>query len=457
MTEQERAAATEKAAQEKAALEKAESEKKAAVEQARAAEKTRCTEIRSIFQKVGLDSKDADKAIDADMPVDKAREQAIELLASRQKEVQNVVTPANTDRDKKRAEALENAILHRAEPGKNQLTADGREFRGMTLLECAREFLEAGGVQTRGLSKMDLAIRAFESNRAQHSTSDFPKVLENVLNKSLRKGYDEAPRTFLGWAKQVQVPDFKQVSRVQLGEAPVLEKVLENGEILRGTMGEGAEKYSLATYAKIIGISRQVVINDDLSAFTTIPQKFGFSAASLESDIVYAVLTANAVLVNDSVALFDAAHANLGTAGAPSVSTLAELRKLMRLQKGVDGARVLNIQAKYLIVPAALELLSEQLLSQLIVATQTSNSNPFINKLTPVVEPRLDAASPTAYYLAADPSQIDTVEYAYLEGQQGVYTETRMGFDVDGMEVKARLDFAAKAIDYRGLAKNVGA
>ena len=49
---------------------------------------------------------------------------------------------------------------------------------------------------------------------------------------------------------------------------------------------------------------------------------------------------------------------------------------------------------------------------------------------------------------AADPSSIDTVEYCYLEGQQGVYIETRQGFEVDGVEIKARLDFAAAAIDF---------
>ena len=40
--------------------------------------------------------------------------------------------------------------------------------------------------------------------------------------------------------------------------------------------------------------------------------------------------------------------------------------------------------------------------------------------------------------------------------QDGVYIETRMGFDVDGVEIKARLDFGAKAIDWRGLFKNAG-
>jgi hypothetical protein len=59
--------------------------------------------------------------------------------------------------------------------------------------------------------------------------------------------------------------------------------------------------------------------------------------------------------------------------------------------------------------------------------------------------------------LIADPATIDTIEYAYLEGEEGVFTEQRVGFEVDGIEVKGRLDFAAKAIDWRGMYYNPGA
>ena len=59
--------------------------------------------------------------------------------------------------------------------------------------------------------------------------------------------------------------------------------------------------------------------------------------------------------------------------------------------------------------------------------------------------------------LVGDPALIDTLEYCYLEGQQGVYIETRQGFEVDGVEIKARMDFGAAAIDYRGLQKSAGA
>lgn len=83
--------------------------------------------------------------------------------------------------------------------------------------------------------------------------------------------------------------------------------------------------------------------------------------------------------------------------------------------------------------------------------------NPFSGLYVLIPEPRLDANSATAWYMAGDPSQIDTIELAYLQGQPGIYTESRQGFEVDGLEIKCRLDVAAKAIDHRGLFKNAGA
>ena len=101
---------------------------------------------------------------------------------------------------------------------------------------------------------------------------------------------------------------------------------------------------------------------------------------------------------------------------------------------------------------------AEQLIAQNLVPHATNDVVPnSIRSLRIIAEPRLDQASETAWFLMAAPNQIDTIEYAYLEGQQGVYLETRMGFDVDGIEIKARLDFGAKAIDWRGMYRNSGA
>jgi hypothetical protein len=69
----------------------------------------------------------------------------------------------------------------------------------------------------------------------------------------------------------------------------------------------------------------------------------------------------------------------------------------------------------------------------------------------------LDANSATAWYLAANPNSVDTIEYCYLDGAEGPVIESEVGFEVDGMSWKCRLDFAAKAIDFRGLLKSAGA
>lgn len=71
--------------------------------------------------------------------------------------------------------------------------------------------------------------------------------------------------------------------------------------------------------------------------------------------------------------------------------------------------------------------------------------------LEPVVEPLLDSVSATTWYAAASSGQIDTIEYCYLDGAEGPVLESQHGFNFDGMTMKCRLDFAAKAIDFRGL------
>jgi len=136
----------------------------------------------------------------------------------------------------------------------------------------ARSFLETQGVRVRGLSRDEIATRAL------HTTSDFPAILAAVTNKTLRDAYEAAPRTFPPIARRATAADFKDMHRLQLGEAPQLEKVNEAGEFKRGSLGEGKESYRVETWGKVIGITRQVIINDDLDAFTRIPALFGTAA-----------------------------------------------------------------------------------------------------------------------------------------------------------------------------------
>jgi hypothetical protein len=131
----------------------------------------------------------------------------------------------------------------------------------------------------------------------------------------------------------------------------------------------------------------------------------------------------------------------------------------MRKQKGLAGTAYIDPQPRFLIVPVALETLAEGILSSLVMFGQSNNVDnlAWIKNLTLVSDPRLDAVSSTAWYLAASPSQIDHIVRAYLAGQGRPYVEQKIGFETDDMAIKARLDFGVGVIDYRGLFKNPGA
>jgi len=352
-------------------------------------------------------------------------------------------------------DAMSEALLRRHNPGRAPLTDRAREFRGLTLLELARHALDRRGIATRGLSKMELATEALIGRSGLHSTSDFALILANVANKTLRAAYDTTPRTFTAWARQAVITDFKPVARNQLGGAPDLLRVPESGEFTYGTIGESREVYALVTYGRIVGITRQTLINDDLDAFTRIPSAFGAAAADLESDLVYSIFSTNPNMA-DGNPLFHASHANLGTAGAISETTLAEAYRLFGNQRGLEGWQI-SVLPRYIITPPGVRSVEARKNVTATTPNAVAGVNAFANRLEPIEEARLiPAAGPDPWFLAADPSRIDTIEFAYLEGQQGVYTETRSGFEVDGIEIKARHDFAAKAIDWRGLFRNAG-
>lgn len=416
-------------------------------------ERQRASDIRVAVRSAGLDMSYADELIDGDVTVDAARAQVLEKLAART-ESAPISSRADifttVDETETRRSLMTEAVLYRANPSA-KLSDGARQYAGLSMIDIAKECLDARGVKYRGMDRLQIVSRAFEGN------SDLPNVLANVANKSLRQAYEAAPRTFTPWARQTTAPDFKLMSKVSLSDAPALEKVTENGEFKRGAVTDGKETYQLATYGKIIGLTRQAIINDDLSAFTRVPAMFATAAANLESDTVYGILTANAALA-DGVALFHAAtHLNYTSTGTViSIDSLGVAKKLMRLQKTPKNV-VMNLTPKFLIVPAQIENVGWQYTTPEYNAATAATVNPFRGQLQLIVEPRLDASSGTAWYMAADSNMVDTIEYCYLEGQNGVYIETRQGFDVDGMEIKARLDFAAKAIDYRGLYKNVGA
>lgn len=341
----------------------------------------------------------------------------------------------------------------------NEPTDVGRQAMGLTALEMCRGYLQSRGVNTQGMSKNEVVQRAF------HSTSDFPKLFENVASKTLLAAYAEEPQTWRPLARQRNLPDFKSVSDLQIAGQIVPEKILEGGEYKSGTLTEGKSTWNLATYGKRVAVTRQAIINDDLDSLSRVPEMLGRGCRLLESNMVWELLTtgANGATVSlDGQALFASGHNNT-ISGGTSVIGIAGMdaaKTKLRKQTDLAGNR-LNLGPAYLVVPVELETTALQFLYPTGYAptslTGSSGPNPFAAGVQLIVEPRLSDDSTSVWYLTSAPNRVEMITFGYLAGEAGPTITTTEKRDPDGVELLVRMDFGCTLSDFRGFVRSAGA
>lgn len=434
-----------------------------------AAERARVADIMTVARQGGMDADWTQRMIATGTTADAARAAALEAVAARATpRVPAEVAGARQDEGDTVRRLLSNALEHRGNVPGVTLEDGARQFRGFRMLDFARYAVELGGGSTRGLTPVEVfreAMRMGQVSRLSmrsgpsHVTGDFPDLLANTASKMLRATYGSAPRTFTAWSRQVNLPDFKSFKTVALSGASVLQEIAEDAEVTYGTLGDDAETWNLVRYGRALAISYVALVNDDMSGFTRIPAMFGAAAARLESTTVYGILTANAAMA-DGVALFHSTHSNTSTGvlsvDATGVANVGAAVTKLRLQTAPNGD-IIGLTARYLVVPATLEIKAAQLFSPAIVPATAGAINPMRTTMQVIGEPRLDATSTAAYYVMASPDEIDTVHYGYLDGEAEPVITSDIDFDTDGMKTKVMHNFGAKAIDWRGMVYSTGA
>jgi hypothetical protein len=365
------------------------------------------------------------------------------------------VSPVVTsDAGDKLNRSIESYMLYRAGTAQ-QLDDSARQFLGCSMRDIAREFLSARGISTRGESINKIVDRAF------HTSSDFPLLVANVANKSLIAGYAEEPQAWRPLARQKNLPNFKPASEVQVQGNIILQELGEQGEYANATLVEGAATWRIASYGRRIPVGRNLIINDDLDALGSVPEKAGRGARLTENNIVWELLTLSpngSTTSLDNQALFVAGHNNTG-AGAITIAGLDTGVTAMSQQLDIAG-NSLNIEAAYLIVPPQLATVAAQIVNGTSytpsAATGNAGPNPFIGSFQIIKENRLGVRSATQWYLAANPGAIDMIRFGYLDGQEGpeiTLTEKR---NPDGLELLVREDFGAHVMDFRGFYRSTG-
>jgi phage major head subunit gpT-like protein len=322
----------------------------------------------------------------------------------------------------------------------------------------------------QGPDRFDPDTLTRDAGPFNHSTSDFPFILGDATNKRLQAAFVETPSTYGAIATPVSRADFKTNYVNRLSEGPNFKQVLENGEITQGNLFEDQEQYYLKTFGRIIGFTRNAIVDDDLRAFARTPQLIGGGARRLVNRRVWdRVKNGKVNQMGDGKPWFDADHENLitGPGTALDAANLAIAKTKMRLQTGMQPEsdagekNVLNIVPSMLAVPASLEDTATKLLAdRYYPQTPSDGVADWIRNLRLIVEPELengDNGSATAWFLFADPRQYELIELGLLNGVEAPTLIERRGTDILGIEFIAYLDCEAKEIDWRPAFRNDGA
>jgi len=304
---------------------------------------------------------------------------------------------------------------------------------------------EGGYVSASMSSDTDLINAGF-------STVSLPNMLSNLANKSLLDAYQAKPSTATLLAERLSANDFKLNTGVQLGGVGLMEAVQGGGSIKSGTMSEESFTYRVNTKAKMIGITREMLINDDLSGFTRLAASLGQSAYNSRENDFWALVLAN------TGSFFSSGNGNMLTGGdVLSIDGITAAEKIFLEQTGIDGTPA-NIMGRYLVVPPALAATARAIFTGQKVIGATSvipDVNIYSGEYIPVVTPYLSNlavnanASDTGWYLFSD--TVKAFGIAYLRGNETpVVEEVTTSPEFLGRTWRAYFDYGVCQIDKRG-------
>ena len=377
------------------------------------------------------------------------RAQMFDRLAARSGQTRTDPARVTQDERETRRNAMTEALSYSLGAPLPQAgpSAAARGFMGRGLIDLAAQCIDyRGGLVMNARQIDDILTRA-----GMHSTSDFPIIFENAVNRTLEGRYALAQPTFRRIARKQNFRDFRPHTTVKLGDFPMLQKVLETGEIKYGTFNEGKETVQAFSYAIAISVSRQMLINDNIGAIADLLSSYGASVAMFEEATFYSqAFNAN---LADGNPVFHASHGNLANPGtAIDVANVGKARAAMSKQKSVGGNQLLENRAKILLVGPDKLTEAEMLVASITPAT-VATVNIFSGKLEPVDTAQIAG---NAWYTFADPSTGSNYRWGYLEGYEAPRVRMDEPFGKQGFAMSVEHDFGVGATDYRFGYKNPG-
>jgi len=304
---------------------------------------------------------------------------------------------------------------------------------------------------------------------AGFSTVSLPGILSRVANKAMLQSYNSGAGIAREFCAETDTTDFKQFDRYRMTEAGDFEEIGATGEIKNSTLTEETLSNQVKTYGRMFGITRQMLINDDLGAMLAIPSLLGKMAArTLEKSVIS--LLANASTGAASTNFFFStstakkkANYAAGAATALDIDALGTAYKLFLDQVDSQGNPIM-VEPSLLLVTNknavnARKLFNDASYRFTNADTKETTENQWQGMFRPLVSPFLSQLGTTEdeYYLLPTPTDTAVINIAYLRGQRApVISQSDVDFQQLGVQMRGVFDFGVALWDQRLAVKMAG-
>ena len=295
---------------------------------------------------------------------------------------------------------------------------------------------------------------------AGFSTVSISTILSNTANKYLMEAWNAVDMTPLRIAAVRPVSDFKTITTVSLTGDLQFEKVGAAGEIKHGALSELTYSNKADTYAKMLAITRQDIINDDLGALTAVPRRLGRGSALKLNDIFWTEFLNNSTFFTTALGNANEGVADMTPGGLAATETLF-------LNQTDPDSKPLGVMPAILLVPTALKPAAYSLMNseKLISGTATGNQgdgNVWRGRFRVESSPYMSNASYTGnsaqvWYMLANPSDLPVIEIVALNGRVEPLVETAdADFNVLGVQMRGYSDVGVNLQEYRAGVRSDG-
>ena len=302
------------------------------------------------------------------------------------------------------------------------------------------------------------------------TTSDFPQLLGRGFNTKLAAAYQALTPVWSQYSTRTTVQNFKPQTYKQLLGYNGLELVPEATEYPAGDFAETKFEFQARKYGRRLGLTFEMIVNDELGAFRNIHDTLAQAARDLEG-----TATADALLngkrsdVNTD--FFKAANGNAPESAALTRKSLQEAIETVSQKRDVNG-RPLVRPNLVLVVPPALEFQALEIVNASQIRRTDGNtevsSTALAGEVTVVVDPNLmrsthTKAAETWFVLPAPNTARPALVTAFMSGREtpdlrykndqgnrvggGSIPVGEGSFDDDAIQYRVRHIVGAAAID----------